>query len=161
MKIIITEPELTQIVRSHVLSTVQLQNGSDISIDFSATRGADGITASIDIPYVGMRALDLDAVKLVKGEDKQPQPAPTKQAVTTKKPAVAQNPAAADTSVPAVGIFAQAQKEANAAVADATAPFPLAGGAEEGDTSSAAAEGTAAGLEGDAEVPKAGVTLFP
>jgi hypothetical protein len=161
MKIIITEPELTQIVRSHVLSTVQLQNGSDISIDFSATRGADGITASIDIPYVGMRALDLDAVKLVKGEDKPPQTAPTKPATATKKPAAAQTQAASDTAVPAVGIFAQAQQEANAAVAGTDASFPLAGGAEEGDTAPAAAVGTAAGLEGDAEVPKAGVTLFP
>lgn len=57
MKLIITQPEIEAIVRAHVENTVQLREGSDMKIDFTATRSEDGITATIDIPYLGVAAI--------------------------------------------------------------------------------------------------------
>lgn len=57
MKLIITQLEIEAIVRAHVLNTVQLREGADVKIDFTVTRGEDGITATIDIPYMGVSGL--------------------------------------------------------------------------------------------------------
>ena len=136
MKIIITEPELTQIVRNHVLSTVSMQDGRDIKIDFSATRGVDGVTATIDIPYIGVTALDMG---LSKGDSPGPEPeTPIKPVTKRGGPAVARMDTSAmsggeveasasdnastfpDSPAPAGpvgGIFADAKKQADAAVA--------------------------------------------
>lgn len=54
MKLIITQPEIESIVRAHVENTVQLREGAEMKIDFTATRSDDGITATIDIPYMGL-----------------------------------------------------------------------------------------------------------
>ena len=57
MKLIITQPEIEAIVRAHVENTVQLREGADMKIDFTATRSEDGITATIDIPYLGVAGI--------------------------------------------------------------------------------------------------------
>lgn len=57
MKLIITQPEIEAIVRTHVENTVQLREGADMKIDFTATRSEDGITATIDIPYLGVAGI--------------------------------------------------------------------------------------------------------
>jgi hypothetical protein len=57
MKLILTQPEIEQIVRDHVLNTVQLRSGAELQIEFSATRGEAGITATIEIPYIGVSAI--------------------------------------------------------------------------------------------------------
>lgn len=57
MKLIITQPEIEAIVRAHVENTVQLREGAEMKIDFTATRSDDGITATIDIPYMGVAGI--------------------------------------------------------------------------------------------------------
>ena len=154
MKIIITEPELTQIVRNHVLSTVQLHNGANIQIDFSATRGADGVTASIDIPYVGVTGLDLSPqTQQPMGEDL----VQTNTVKAEKVEKVAKTKAAPATLEDAPkGIFAEAKAEADAAVASSAV-------AEETTASdtAAAVEGSAQEDAAPAPSAAAGVSLFP
>ncbi len=103
MKLIITEVEIAAIVRAHVLNTVQMKDGSDIKIEFSATRGTDGIVATIDIPYLGVSSIDLD-----EGKDK-PQaaaaPTPAKAAAKPKAAAVAAPVTKAE--MPAAGAAAE------------------------------------------------------
>lgn len=158
MKIIITEPELTQIVRNHVLSTVQLQNGANIQIDFSATRGADGVTASIDIPYVGVTGLDLSA-KHPQAEEAAGPISPAlavKVEKVEKAPATKTKAAAPVTGDAPVGIFAAAKAEADAAVAGTE----VADETTASDTA-AAAEGSAQEDAAPAPSAAAGVSLFP
>lgn len=57
MKLILTQAEIEQILRDHILQTVTLVNGSDFTIDFVATRGDAGVTATVDIPYLGLASL--------------------------------------------------------------------------------------------------------
>lgn len=58
MKLTITQSEIEQIVRAHLTNhTFRLREDSDIEITFSATRGEDGITATIDIPYLGLAGI--------------------------------------------------------------------------------------------------------
>ena len=59
MKILLTQPEIEQILQAHVLDTISLKDGSTPSIKFTATRGDAGVTAEIDIPYMGMGSLDV------------------------------------------------------------------------------------------------------
>ena len=148
MKIIITEPELTQIVRNHVLSTVSMQDGRDIQIDFSATRGADGVTATIDIPYTGVAALDLSTQQQV-AQDTVIAPPVIKAEKVVKPKAIA-------AAAAPVGIFAEAKAEADAAVADS----PVAEETTASDTA-AAVEGSAQEDAAPAPSAAAGVSLFP
>lgn len=62
MKILLTQPEIEQILQAHVLNTITLKDGSTPTIKFTATRGDAGVTAEIDIPYSGMSGLDLGPV---------------------------------------------------------------------------------------------------
>lgn len=154
MKIIITEPELTQIVRNHVLSTVQLHNGANIQIDFSATRGADGVTASIDIPYVGVTGLDLSPqTQQTKTEEAIPPGTVKAEKVEKAAKTKAASPAPEDAPK---GIFADAKAEADAAVAGTA----VAEEAAASDTA-AAAEGSAQTDAAPAPTADAGVSLFP
>lgn len=57
MKLIITQPEIEAIVRAHVENTVQLREGTEMKIDFTATRSDDGIVATIDIPYMSVAGI--------------------------------------------------------------------------------------------------------
>lgn len=57
MKLILTQQEIDAVLRAHILATVQIREGSDISLDFSATRGPEGITVTVDIPYMGVTSL--------------------------------------------------------------------------------------------------------
>lgn len=133
MKLIITQPEISEILRDHVLKNVQLKDGAQIKIDFTATRGDDGITASIDIPYIGTSALDLTP-PAADNTSKDAKPAPTpKKAPVAKPPAEPQkqenhasfdlgnaaNPNAGAPVAPATsgGIFGEAKAAADAAVA--------------------------------------------
>lgn len=57
MKLILTQPEIEQILRDHVKQNVKLACGDDYTIDFVATRSGDGVTATIEIPYLGVTSL--------------------------------------------------------------------------------------------------------
>lgn len=107
MKLIITEVEIAAIVRAHVLDTVQMKDGSDIKIDFSATRGTDGIVATIDIPYMGVGSIDLD-----EGKDKPqgaaaPTPPATAPKVAAKSKAAAVAAPVTKAEMPAAGAAAE------------------------------------------------------
>lgn len=94
MKLIITQPEIESIVRAHVENTVQLREGAEMKIDFTATRSDDGITATIDIPYLGLGGI----------------------------PAIAQQQASAVTSIPAVLVKQQPNRATRSKSASPASP---------------------------------------
>lgn len=59
MKLILTQKDIEAAVRAHVSSMLTMNAGTEMEIAFTATRGADGITAEIDINYLGLSALTL------------------------------------------------------------------------------------------------------
>ena len=97
MKLIITQPEIEAIVRAHVESTVQLREGAEMKIDFTATRSDDGITATIDIPYLGVAGIPAiaDAVAAKDASAAAPANAPkpraARAAAAAPKPVAAAN----------------------------------------------------------------------
>ena len=82
MKLIITQPEIEAIVRAHVEATVSLREGADMKIDFTATRSEDGITATIDIPYLGVAGIP----EIAAAVDAKPAAAPAPAPKTGPKP---------------------------------------------------------------------------
>lgn len=72
MKLTLNETEIKAALTQYVLGTVSLANvdRNTLEIDFTNTRGTDGLTATIDIPYAGVRSLDLSPKgdKTVKAE---------------------------------------------------------------------------------------------
>ena len=86
MKLILTQPEIEQILRKHVNETVTLATGSDYTIEFVATRSNDGIVATIDIPYMGVASLPSIAAAVAASEPAPPAtPTVAKAAATTPK----------------------------------------------------------------------------
>ena len=85
MQIIIVQSEIETAIRNHILSLIDVKEGARIDIDLSATRGADGFKATIDI-------VSGDAVK----------PEPTKAAAPAEEPApqVAQDAEASKVQAP-------------------------------------------------------------
>lgn len=79
MQIILVQSEVEQAIRDYVASRLTLADGTQIKIDLSATRGADGIKATIDLEEPGTVAAPASA------------PAPTQTA--KKAPAAAEQPA--------------------------------------------------------------------
>lgn len=49
MQIIIVQSEIETAIRNHILAQINVREGMQINIDLSATRGADGFRATIDI----------------------------------------------------------------------------------------------------------------
>lgn len=49
MQIIIVQSEIETAIRNHILSQITVNEGTEINIDLSATRGAEGFKATIDI----------------------------------------------------------------------------------------------------------------
>lgn len=49
MKITIVQSEIEEAVRQYILTQIAVKPGHSITMDFSATRGSDGLTAFIDI----------------------------------------------------------------------------------------------------------------
>ena len=49
MQIIIVQSEIETAIRNHILSQINVNEGNEINIDLSATRGAEGFKATIDI----------------------------------------------------------------------------------------------------------------
>lgn len=146
MKLIITQPEIEAIVRAHVESTVQIREGSEMKIDFTATRSDDGITATIDIPYMGLAGIPAIADAVAAAGNK-----PT----TTDKPPAGPVKRAAKTGL------AQSILGGGTSPATDTAknPEPVAAQAEvvvaPTETAQDAASGDAAAEQGDAPAPAA------
>lgn len=136
MQIILVETEVRQALRNYVASRLTLSEGTEIQIDLSATRGADGIKATIDLIEPGASAPMAAA------------PAPTKAAT---KPAAA--PVSAPTPAPAPQAQEQQQDAAKEASSDpqeaSTGPADATDGAASNASAEAAQEAAAA-----APVPK-------
>ena len=168
MKLIITQPEIEAIVRAHVESTVQLREGAEMKIDFTATRSDDGITATIDIPYLGVAGIPAIADAIAAKDASAPAPAnapkprAARAAAASGKPAQGTNAGSllgagttAATDAPAnpepvkdeVADAAAAGDDATTVEADDAAPFEPtpAPAAEEAAPAPAAQQGTTRG----------------
>lgn len=127
MKLIITQPEIEAIVRAYVTDTVQLREDAAMDIEFTATRSEDGITATINIPYMGVTGIPAIAEA---SEAVTPAPAKAPRTVRQNKPAqeatqeAASDEAAEDpaTEVVAVQPFIEEAEAAAETVVEARAP---------------------------------------
>lgn len=161
MQIIIVQAEIETAIRNYVLGQLNVKDGHRIDIDLSATRGADGFKATIDI-------VPEDAPSAAKAVAEQAQ-APAAVAVVkkdvtaTKKesPELPKQPTdkAADTkaATPVAETQTQAGQDANAetgAASGATADAAAEDAAQDGAQAAqdAAAEQTGA-TEGAAQEP--------
>lgn len=72
MQIILVQAEIETAIRNYVNSKVKIQEGQDIRIDLSASRGPEGFRANIDI-------VDVDAAPVA-----APTPAPAPKAASPK-----------------------------------------------------------------------------
>lgn len=57
MKITLTQPEIEQAVRQYVGGMVSLRENTQMQIDFTAGRGDNGLSASIEINYMAVTGL--------------------------------------------------------------------------------------------------------
>lgn len=89
MKLIITQPEIEAIVRAHVEATVQLREGADMDIEFTATRSDDGITATINIPYMGVAGIPAIAAAADAAKEPAAAPGPSPAAPKPRAPRAA------------------------------------------------------------------------
>lgn len=71
MKITITQHEIEEAVRKHIHDLVAIKDGNEITMEFSATRGADGLTAFIDISPSAVE-------KIAAPVEQTPAPTPTR-----------------------------------------------------------------------------------
>lgn len=62
MKILLSQNEIEQAVREFVGKGVSLANGAEMTVEFSMGRGDNGLTAAIDVPYMGVSSLPVTAV---------------------------------------------------------------------------------------------------
>lgn len=64
MKITIGQSEIESAVKTYILSIMTLAEGANIDVDFSATRGPDGLTANINVlpPQVAEKAKEEQVV---------------------------------------------------------------------------------------------------
>jgi hypothetical protein len=153
LQIIIVQAEIEQAIRNHILSQINVKDNHDILIDLSATRGADGFKATIDIV-----PSNTTAAKPAVQQQQQPQPEPKAESVATKPAKQEAAPSQAKQEQPPVD---------NAHVAEGAEQFPEAStdgaAVEAGPATDASAEAEPAGEQpaGTAEDAPKGRTLFP
>lgn len=85
MKLILTQPEIEMALTRHIFDTIALKDGQKIEIDFTATRGDAGLTATVDIPYMGVSQIDLDSKPAVAPAE-EAEAAPAKRGRPKQKP---------------------------------------------------------------------------
>lgn len=94
MQIIIIQSEIEQAIRNHILAQINIKDGMRIDIDLSATRGAEGFKATIDIvPDAQPAAVKAEApkaevvavTKSVNVEVKKEDPAPKAEVLSQGK----------------------------------------------------------------------------
>lgn len=158
MKIILTQQEIEAAITAHVLSTISVREGTDLKIDFTATRSTDGITATIDIPYMGVSSIDLPMTSPVTEAQQDTTSAGTKATLPTKPKAPAANK-------PKGGIFGGLPSPAPVADNAAVTATEASDNAEQAAVDSAEAEqasdaADAAATEAAAPAAAAGKSLF-
>lgn len=57
MKIQLSQDEIAQAVRDYVSKGVTLAGNTQMAVDFSMGRGDNGLSATIDVPYMGVSSL--------------------------------------------------------------------------------------------------------
>ena len=87
MKITIGQSEIESAVKTYILSIMTLAEGANIDVDFSATRGPDGLTANINVlpPEVAEKAKE-EQVVLTREPEKATGSAAEAGKTTTRKP---------------------------------------------------------------------------
>lgn len=87
MKITIGQSEIEAAVKTYILSIMTLAEGANIDVDFSATRGPDGLTANINVlpPEVVEKAKE-EQVVLTREPEKATGSAAEASKTTTRKP---------------------------------------------------------------------------
>ena len=87
MKITIGQSEIEAAVKTYILSIMTLAEGANIDVDFSATRGPDGLTANINVlpPEVAEKAKE-EQVVLTREPEKATESAAEVSKTTTRKP---------------------------------------------------------------------------
>lgn len=87
MKITIGQSEIESAVKTYILSIMTLAEGANIDVDFSATRGPDGLTANINVlpPEVAEKAKE-EQVVLTREPEKATGSATEASKTTTRKP---------------------------------------------------------------------------
>ena len=87
MKITIGQSEIEAAVKTYILSIMTLAEGANIDVDFSATRGPDGLTANINVlpPEVVEKAKE-EQVVLTREAEKPAGSAAEAVKPTTRKP---------------------------------------------------------------------------
>lgn len=124
MKITLSQQEIEEVVRDYVTSMVQLRDGTDMTIDFTAGRGENGLTASIDINYLSVSGIP--AIQ----ETPAPAKAPATKAATKPAPAAPAapvapaEPVAAEETATDAAPFAEAATTAAEAEEEAATEVP-------------------------------------
>ena len=87
MKITIGQSEIESAVKTYILSIMTLAEGANIDVDFSATRGPDGLTANINVlpPEVAEKAKE-EQVVLTREPEKATGSAAEASKTITRKP---------------------------------------------------------------------------
>ena len=87
MKITIGQSEIESAVKTYILSIMTLAEGANIDVDFSATRGPDGLTANINVlpPEVAEKAKE-EQVVLTREPEKATGSAAEANKTATRKP---------------------------------------------------------------------------
>lgn len=87
MKITIGQSEIESAVKTYILSIMTLAEGANIDVDFSATRGPDGLTANINVlpPEVAEKAKE-EQVVLTREPEKVTGSVAEASKTTTRKP---------------------------------------------------------------------------
>lgn len=136
MQIILVQSEVEQALHDYISSRLTLAEGTTIKIDLSATRGADGIKATIDLVAPGSAPAALEApapapVKPAKAakEDPKATPAPAPNAAPQEpasdpQPDAEESPFVADAPAVEAGVDPVADQIAAEAAGEAPAPAP-------------------------------------
>ena len=137
MQINLNETEITEAVDAYVRTQIAIKGNQNISVEFTAGRGANGLTAALEITSAGLtqtppQSLVKRSVETVVAADPEPVQA---DPVTKPEPAAATKP-----------IFGKAKTAA--AAEKAPAPEP-----EDETETDAVEDETEAGVEADAPAP--------
>lgn len=136
MQIILVQSEVEQALHDYISSRLTLAEGTTIKIDLSATRGADGIKATIDLVAPGSAPVALEApapapTKPTKSgkEDPKVTPAPAPAAAPQEpandaQPDAGDPPFVADAPAAEAGVDPVADQIAAEAAGEASAPAP-------------------------------------
>ena len=86
MKITIGQSEIESAVKTYILSIMTLAEGANIDVDFSATRGPDGLTANINVlpPEVTEKAKEEQVVLTREPEEATGSSAEASKTITRK-----------------------------------------------------------------------------